>query len=427
MRTMRRWWRDASRFTAVALMAAPAVPIAAARLAAQGAGTSAGTAQETPSLTIRGILSGTMFVQDAIFGVGNGQQALFVQQELEEIWHGADVRSMRLGLDLAGPQVMEGWRVNATVEGDFFGPFAAAGNFGDEQPTPRLRLAYADLTNGRTTLRVGQDWSLTLGNIPVSASHVGFILGWSGGGVIGWRFPGVWLRHRLTPTGAGTNATLALAVMRGSWVDEAVADQPSAGEAGTPQLEARIDLDGRTATGGTWGVYGVGHWDRKDLGGLAPGEIDVPDANLESWAVEAGARLTTPRLTLHGNAYTGQAMAHQFGQILQFGDIGGWGAWAQAGLTLAPRWSLWLDGGAERPDEDEVRAAGGTRLESLVITPMLRFAAGPYSLGLEWVRSDVDYVVGAGSESRVGNQYMFSARYDFSMRFAPLPPAGATR
>jgi hypothetical protein len=427
MRSRRRRSAGIVRAAAIGMSAAVVAVGGATPVAAQG-GAGAQPAPDTPTLTIRGILSGTMFVQDALFGLGNGQQSLYVVQELDEIWHGADVRSMRLGLDLAGPQVMPGWRVNATVEGDFFGPFAATGNFGDEQPTPRLRLAFADLTNGRTTLRVGQDWSLTLGNIPVSTSHVGFILGWSGGGVIGWRFPGVWLRHRLTPTGAGTNATVALAVMRGSWVDEPAGDGPSAGEAGSPQLEARVDFDGRTATGGTWGLYAVGHWDRKDLGGLAPGEIAVPDASLESWAVETGARLVTPRLTVHGNVYSGQAMAHQFGQILQFGDIGGWGAWAQAGVNLNPRWSLWLYGGTERPDEDDVRTAGGTRLESLIISPMLRFAAGPYSLGVEWLRSDVDYIVGAGEEGRVGNQYLFSARYDFSMRFAPLaPPAGAAR
>ena len=422
MRTMRRW---SSRRLGPAAIALATLFVAPSAARAQGA--AAGSTQDGPTLTIRGILSGTMFVQDALFGLGNGQQALFVAQEVDEIWHGADVRSMRLGLDLAGPPVMPGWRVNATVEGDFFGPFAAAGNFGDEQPTPRLRLAYADLTNGRTTLRVGQDWSLTLGNLPVSTSHVGFILGWSSGGVIGWRFPGISLRHRMTETGAPMNATLAVAVMRGSWVDEAVSDGPSAGEAGSPQLEARIDLDGRTAAGHAWGTYLVGHWDRKDLGGLAPNENPVGDANLESWAVQAGARLSGPRFTLHGNAYTGVAMAHQFGQILQFGDIAGWGAWAQGGVNLTPRWSLWLYAGTEQPDEDDVRAAGGTRLSSLTLTPMLRFAAGPYSLGLEWMRSDVDYVAGAGSTGLVGNQYLLSARYDFSMRFAPLAPAGAAR
>ena len=118
------------------------------------------------SLTISGILSGTLFMQDARFGLGNGQQANFVQTELADWWHGGDVRNTRLTFGFRGPRMGSGWRAGAT------------GNFSDEQPTPRLRLAYADLTNGSTTLRVGQAWSLLLGNIPVSTSHIGFPLGW---------------------------------------------------------------------------------------------------------------------------------------------------------------------------------------------------------------------------------------------------------
>ena len=47
-------------------------------------------------LTIRGILSATLFAQDARFSLGNGQQAEFVQSELADWWHGGDVRSTRL-------------------------------------------------------------------------------------------------------------------------------------------------------------------------------------------------------------------------------------------------------------------------------------------------------------------------------------------
>ena len=209
-------------------------------------------------LTIRGILSATLFLQDARFGLGNGQQAEFVTQELEGWWHGGDVRNMRLTFDFRGPEVRPGWRVNANFEADLFGGFNGAGAFGDEQPLPRLRLAYADLTNGSTTLRVGQAWALTLGNIPVSTSHIGFPLGWGPGGFIGWRFPAIFFVQSLTPTTAGTRAQLQLAVMKGSWADEPAADQPSAGEAGWPQLEARLNLDGR-AGAGTWGAYVVAH------------------------------------------------------------------------------------------------------------------------------------------------------------------------
>ncbi|HUP21241.1 MAG TPA: hypothetical protein VM778_14990, partial [Gemmatimonadota bacterium] len=40
------------------------------------------------SATLRGILGGTLFAQDALFATGNGQRAQFVAGELDEWWHG---------------------------------------------------------------------------------------------------------------------------------------------------------------------------------------------------------------------------------------------------------------------------------------------------------------------------------------------------
>lgn len=364
------------------------------------------------SLTIRGILSATAFIQDARFGPGNGQQANFVQQELAGWWHGGDVRNMRLSFEFKGPQITEKWRANATFEADFFGGFNGAGNFGDEQPLPRMRLAYADLTNGRTTFRVGQAWALTLGNIPVSVSHIGFPLGWGSGGFIGWRFPGIFLIHALNRADAPVRAQLQLGVLRGSWVDETAADQPSAGEAGLPQLEARLNLDGKL-TAGTWGMYVVGHWDRKNLNNVRADTLPEPsENNLDSWALQGGVRMQQGPLTLHGNAYTGKAMGHQFAHLIQFGDIRGWGAWAQAGLDLNKFWSLWLYGGMENPNDEDI-IAPNDRLGSVLLVPMLRFKAGPYSLGLEWLYNQTKYRVGAATQDRTGNQISFSTRFDF--------------
>ena len=367
------------------------------------------------TLTIRGILSATVFAQDARFGLGNGQQAEFVQSELDGWWHGGDVRNMRLTLGFRGPRIGESaWRAAATFETDFFGPFSGTGNFADEQPTPRLRLAYADLTNGRTTLRVGQAWSLLLGNIPVSTSHIGFPLGWGSGGFIGWRFPGIFLIQSLSDSSAAVRAQLSVAAMRGSWVDEPIPDQPSAGEAGTPQLEAALNLDGRLS-GGTWGLYTAGHWDRKDLNGVRDeGAPEPPENDLESWAVEGGARLESGVITLHGNAYRGKAMGHHFAHVIQFGDIEGWGAWAQLGIDFTRRWGLWFYYGTDDPDDEDVRAATAERLSSWLFVPMIRYRAGPYSLGLEWLHNRTDYVVGpATSVERSGNQVALSARFDF--------------
>ena len=366
------------------------------------------------AITISGFVSATLFAQDARFGLGNGQQAEFVQTQLADWWHGGDVRNSRLTFGFRGPSMGKGWRATATLEADFFGGFNGAGNFSDEGPTPTLRLAHVDLTNGVTTLRLGQAWSLTTGLIPTSTSHIGFPLGRGSGGLIGWRFPGIFLIQSLTDRSSSVDAKVSFAAMRGSWSDEPTPDEPSAGEAGSPQLEASVDLEGRFR-GGTWRTYLVGHWDRKDLNGVREEGTAKPAANnLDGHVVEGGLRVQSGAITLQGNAYTGQAMAQQFAHIVQFGDIDGWGAWFQAGIDFTRHLGFWAFYGIDDPDDADVRASGNDRLVSWLFSPMLRFKAGPYSLGLEWLYNQTDYSLGpTTSEGRKGNQLALSTRFDF--------------
>ncbi|MGE5803116.1 MAG: hypothetical protein ACM358_12765 [Gemmatimonadota bacterium] len=362
-------------------------------------------------MTVRGILSGTFFAQDADFGTGNGQRAEYVTAERDKWVHGGDVRNMRLGLGITGPEVKPGWRVNANFEMDFFGANTAGGNFGDEQPQPRLRLAYVDLTNSRTTLRIGQDWSPTLGNIPQSTSHIGFPLGWGSGGFMGWRFMQIKLLKTLSRAGARTTTRVQLAVMSGSWTESAVAaDSFSAGERGLPQVEARFDY-----SKASWAGYIVGHIDQKDIAG--------PD--LTSRAIEVGVSTTRGDLAIAANGHYGNAMGHQFAQIVQFGDIQGWGAWTQLGYTLNPKWSVWGFVGTERPDEADITnnavtdangaaiALDARRFKSWLVVPMIRYKSGAYALGLEWLHNEVQVGPAANNKYRSGNQVALSARYDF--------------
>lgn len=370
------------------------------------------TTSQNISVTVHGILSGSLFAQDADFGTGNGQKAQYVTAERDRWVHSGDARNVRLSLAIAGPEVRTGWRANATVEMDFFGTYAGTGSFADEQPQPRLRLAYVELAGARTTLRLGQDWAPSLGTIPQSTSHVGFPLGWGSGGFVAWRFTQIKLIRTLSPAGAASTKRVQVAMMSGSWTDEAGgADNTfSAGERGLPQVEARFDYS--TAR---WSGYVVGHIDTKD----------IPGPDLTSRMVEIGVTTTRGALSFAANGHYGKAMGHQFAQIVQFGNIRGWGAWGQLGYAVNPRWSVWGFFGAERPNENDLTnnpvtdasgaalALGARRFSSWLWVPMVRYKSGPYALGLEWLHSEVQVGPSAVNKTRSGNQVLLSARFDF--------------
>jgi hypothetical protein len=378
------------------------------------------------TITLRGFIGTTAFLQDNTFGFGNGQNAAWAgivsgdqaNPESNQWILSADVRNTRLGLDFRGPPIGGGWQAGGTIEMDFFGGYANPGATGDEQPLPRLRLAFADLVRGGTTVRIGQAWSPLFGYVPASVSHLGFPLGLGSTGKIGWRFPGIFLYQNLTEADASTRAQIQLAAMRGSWAGPGNnLDHLSAGEtSGFPQLQGRLDFSGRMAGGVQWGAYAVAHFDQKDL---RPYGADSPGGKLDGRAFAGGLRVVPGPLTLHGSAYTGRAVGQNLAHITQFGDIGGWGAWAQAGYAINPSLSAWAHIGVDRPDDDDVRATfpgQPARLSNQLSTLMLRYASGPYQLGVEWMRAETDWSLpGAlpATQTATGNQYSFSVVYSF--------------
>src|SRR5206468_1987095 len=126
-----------------------------------------------------------------------------------------DIRNTRIRFDLSAGPVLGRLAPKATLEADFFGAINGTPPFGDEQPQLRARFAYVDLTNGHTTLRVGQFWAPLFGELPVSVTHLAFPLGYGATGMIGWRFPGGFLYHALRP-GQPPTVQLQLALLKGS-------------------------------------------------------------------------------------------------------------------------------------------------------------------------------------------------------------------
>src|SRR6266581_9234130 len=185
---------------------------------------------EGQTLTISGFVSATMFNDRGLFSsFGQGQNAEIAacrvlptpgctsaQPGVNQGFTDGDVRNTRINFTFNAGPVLGKWAPKGVIEADFFGAFNGAPPFGDEQPQLRGRLLYADLTNGRTTLRIGQNWAPLFAEVPVSLTHIAFPLGLGAAGMIGWRFPGIFWYQDLSAAGKPMTAQLQLAVMKGS-------------------------------------------------------------------------------------------------------------------------------------------------------------------------------------------------------------------
>src|SRR5437667_733752 len=211
---------------------------------------------EGETLTIGGFINGTLFNDVGLFSsFGQGQNAEIAaapgaavtsQPVINRGIFDGDVRNSRLNFTFNAPAVLGKWAPRATIEADFFGAFNGVPPFGDEQPQFRIRHAFVDFSNGRTTLRIGQFWAPFFNtDIPVSLVHIAFPVGLGSGGVVGWRFPGVFLYHDLTPTHP-FKIQLQVAAMKGSGPPASARDTLNVignGEAsGLPQLETRLNV-----------------------------------------------------------------------------------------------------------------------------------------------------------------------------------------
>ena len=363
-------------------------------------------------LTFHGFIDATAFFQNQSFTFGNGQNAEWPvppQLKTDRWFLDGDVRNTRVTMGFSGPKLDNGVKINATLEGDFFSAFNGTSTFSNAQPTPRLRLAYVDMVFGKTTVRVGQAWSPLFGVVASSYSHIAFPLGYGGTGDVGWRQPGIFVYRDLSPM-----AKVTFALFRNVW-NAPVADPTtslSAGPAsGLPQVEARIDFNGKKGTTG-WNTYAVGHVDRKDLSGV--GAKNASNDSLTGWAAEFGGTLTAGAASLKGNIYAGKAIGQQFATLNQFCDCKEIGAWVQGGYNVNKNWSAYLFAGEGKPKKKDIIAAKQTRVKNVMVVPSLMYNNGPYGFNVEWVHDRLTTAAASGAETNTnGDQFAASVIFKF--------------
>ncbi|WP_426661871.1 hypothetical protein [Rhodanobacter aciditrophus] len=397
--------------------AAPAQNVAAAPAAAKPVFTTA----PGVSVALHGFVSATAFSQTKSFVYGNGTNAEYPVSGSKGSLSGVDVRNTRFWLDFSGAKLTGDWIGGGRIEMDFFGGFNGTGPYSQQQPTPRLRQAYMDLSNPDTgsTIRIGQQWELLfpLDNVPASLAHIAFPLGF-GSGMVGWRFPGVVWMQDLNHGSDGTKWRLDLGAFEGSWdgPDGAATNTNylTAGNAGfRPQLEARLHAQGKD-----WLAYVVAHYSEVDLRGVN-GEAPTPvQSSVKSVGYELGGQWKPGPWVFRANAYTGKGLGEVFGDLSQFGDIKDTGGYLQAGYSFTPNWSLnALYATSKLNRNDVVRWMGNGasgKLRSRQAGLNLDYAAGSYELGVEWLYGWLDSTTdGTNTRTTSGNQVSVSALYHF--------------
>ncbi len=375
------------------------------------------------NLIIKGFLSTTLFGQDQSFGFGNGQNAEWTTtNNTQNKWfYGGDIRNTRVTMVFNGPEISDEWKVGGVLELDAFGGFMEAGAFNQEQPIPRIRLAYADIVHDNLTIRIGQAWTPLFGNVPVSMSHIAFPLGYGNAGDVGWRFPGLYFYYKFNSNGSSTNFGLDAAIFEGSWSGPGSnVNFQNAGNAGSPQFELRLNMNSKISKTSNFKAYVVGHYDKKDLSGVG----SQNNINLTGTAFEFGASYNVDGFLIHGNLYSGKNIGQQFGEMTQIQtvnkDLSSVGFWLQAGYNFTKEWGAFVFYGVENVNKDQAEAIFATpRLSQNLLDVMLRYETGPYGLGLELLKSKL--TTGSFNEAETvfnetslnGTQVAFSMLYHF--------------
>lgn len=410
-----------------------------------------------------GFVVGSVYMQDQTFLSGQGSGFLVAApRPVAELgnaaapatyksatFFGADVRQARPILQITGPEVFGGATPKGYFEADFFGdPNASA--LGYEMPNLRLRQAYAELKWGNTSFDAGQHSAqLLVAQIPATLAHITNPVAY-GAGLVGWRTVGLRFFHTF-PLDAW-KLELGLELCEPKWADISggtvlPGNAPNlislAWASSMPQFVGRLKLDGKLSDAASLTVYAAGSIEKVNLKGfgdsVAPNGVTLQDGtvktDLNSWVGEGGLRFQyafTPDnvLNVNGQLYTGRGTGPLAGTMLQFGDIGDFGAYVEAGISIIKPLSVWGIFGMSAVNKDDLQNwanAGGANLtaantalrsDNQVFGGMLRYMDGGYAVGAEYYTYTTKWLLGnlaapGGTTSTSAYQFLVSAGYFF--------------
>jgi hypothetical protein len=343
---------------------------------------------------------------------------------------GASLRQTRLGFRLDRFSIA-GANAAAVLEADFFGGFPSVG-IGENFGIVRLRLANVKLNWERTSLTVGQDWSLFAPSNPTSLAAAAIPQMAAAGN--NWaRLPQVKIEQTL---GSGVTAQFAVAAQQtgDSATNVPFFLQPNSGSAArVPFFQGRIGYSATNVLGsGRQGFIALsGHYGRSRVFvGAATDRYEVDSVGLAAdWNVPIHKRFW-----LNGEAFFGRNLQGFQGGIFQGyntdfayrqGDtlipagvraIGTRGGWIQVGFTpdvFRDRLSLYGSFGIDDPRNGDLVTSVPRDLRSRNLAfafDTIYRVSSQFSLGAEYRRFQTTWT---NSGRQNGNHVNLAAVYSF--------------
>lgn len=275
---------------------------------------------------------------DAIFDsndLGTSELILFVPQDANgQSQASFTARETRFGIKTGGPTLGD-WSSSAKVETDFYGSAPSSGS-----GSLRIRLAYFDMTNGKTSVRVGQDWLPISTLNPATTNFT--IMGYNGN--LWGRIPQVTVRQKFSDNVTGYASTYRC---RNEEDDE----HGLSCDLVMPWVAAGVQLQGDIFGNGNPASFGLG-------GAFRSG--DVEGKGVTPNLVSAEFRMPWEAVALTGEVYYGQGLGieylHRGGAFNLNGDpIRTTGGFLQLGIRAAKPVRLHFGYGLDNPrDEDLV-------------------------------------------------------------------------
>ena len=315
-----------------------------------------------------------------------------------------DPRLTRFGIDVTPSKVGDA-RVTGKLEIDFANfPAGVA----ESRATPRIRLAYMDVTQDELGLRVGQDWDVVS---PLFPSVDAETLLWNAGNT-GDRRPqiqGRWVQKDDSKDGH-FEAKVALGLTGA--ISNQDLDTPAAErdgfDSGMPHGQARAawrPQGEKSCEVGLWGLLGQIQTDTS-FGG---------NTRFETWL--GGVDFTVPvcsGLTWKGEAWTGKNLGDVRGGVGQTINtttgqgIGATGGWSELIWQAEDKLRFHVGGSVDDPDNSDL-ASGNAKRNWTTYTGTVKEWSTGIRTGLDVIYWETDYVsLGIGNTVRFDLWFQFN-------------------